>query len=158
MDAWAIVVITISSGLLVFILLFCLKQRKNRQRNQQPMHSMPVAVYQGGQMMPTNNLQSVAPSFIPSTNNQGPINLQNPQVYYNQNLPQFVQVQTGGNPLPPHGYNQPPPQPGFNQPGYNPQQYPPEYNQQQPYNTQYQPQSGFNPRMMPITTMAAPNL
>lgn len=110
MEAWLIVLITIGSGLALFIALFILKnkseQRKEAMRANQTVTNVQAAsVPYPLQQLPPNYYQQPPPNYyqtnvppqqqqqqgqivvvhgsIPSTANQGVINVRDPNSYYN---------------------------------------------------------------------------
>jgi hypothetical protein len=111
MDAWLIVLITISSGIALFAIIFTIKTKNEKKRAQ---NIASVQVIQNQQTYPQQQMQNIPPppynpgfiqqpqqgqSFyvhppIPSTSNQGIFNPKDPQAYYNPNMP-GVQVHSG---------------------------------------------------------------
>jgi hypothetical protein len=151
MEPWAIVTITITSGLALFILLFCLKQRKNKKRLEEINNHTQLVVQAQMPPPPQQNYPSTAaysqnypnayPPPPPPYASQPPMN----QVYSNQQVG-FVN--------PPMGFvpQQSPFIPSTSGQGIvnarDPQVY---YNPNMPQNIAMQTN---NPRMMMATTNA----
>lgn len=107
MEPWAVILISMGTFLSVFILIFALKQRGNRRRQQlqRPIHSMPIAVqiqatqqstpyptapmapypYSSQQMSSYPSQQMSHPGYQPQTMQQQ--NTNNPGSYPVQSLP-----------------------------------------------------------------------
>lgn len=100
MDAWLIVLITISSGIALFAIIFALKNRSEKKRAQMNENRMTTVHVVQSQPYPQQQMQNVPPPYspgfiqqshqgqtfvihppIPSTANQGLVNPRNPQDY-----------------------------------------------------------------------------
>ncbi|CRL03314.1 CLUMA_CG016317, isoform A [Clunio marinus] len=142
MQTWLIILITILSGLAVFVLLFIIKKKRSEKR-----HRERAAMAQPSIVIPNTT------TVIPSTNRQPAYNLGNPT-----QVRQFTTVMYHSGPNPTSGQMYPP----GNAPPYpyNPNVIPPPY-QQQPQQQQMYPQY-VNPnpyqqptRLMPVASAPA---
>lgn len=105
MDAWLIVLITISSGLALFAVIFAIKNKREKKMNENYQNRATTVHVVSNQppypqQMPPQYGFNQQPAFahppIPSTANQGILNPQNPQAYYNPNMPQVIQLDGRG--------------------------------------------------------------
>lgn len=108
MEAWLIVLITISSGIALFAAIFALKNRSEKRKAQiyenrattvqviqsQPPSNGPPPYNPGFIHQPQGQAVFVHPP-IPSTSNQGLVNPRNPQDYYHPSMSNVVQVNQG---------------------------------------------------------------
>lgn len=98
MEAWIIVIITISCGLGLFGIIFAFKHRKNKRRDLPMVQPQPVVV-----------VSSVNTNMIPSTSRAPAFNVGNSQAVHQQPTVSFYNpsgvVQFNQQPPPQYAYN-----------------------------------------------------
>lgn len=112
MDAWLIILITISSGIALFAAIFAIKNRSEKKKAQSfENRATSVQVIQSQPPYPQQQASNVPPPYnpgfiqqpqqnqafyvqppIPSTSNQGIFNHRDPQAYYHPNTSNIIQV------------------------------------------------------------------
>lgn len=110
MEAWVIVLITISSGIALFAIIFTIKKKWDQKReasfqsrttviqvSQPPYPQQPPYNFGQNHPFPQQSHQAFSHPPIPSTTNQGIFNHQNPHAH-NPNTSNFIQMNNGMNP------------------------------------------------------------